>query len=485
MTSGGERILDLWRNCQERLEDDRVTLGLAIALATSLGLSLLVWVGYLRTIRKSAGSLEVRETGREVVVHGLDAVGLRNSLETRKHRLRRGENLFDLLVHDLGFSSNDVISCVGALRRVFNVRRLRAGQEISLGYRTIITVDASENLDTRLELEELRILDDQNSEEIVVLRDQSGKYWPRRTRLGATTYYDRFFVEIENSLYADAILAGVPAEVVVDLINLYSFDVDFQRDIRSGDRLEIIFESQSSEASGKVRSGKIVYANLNTSGTNRRIYRFTHGGQGTYFDENGLGIKKSLLRTPIDGARIASGYGNRRHPILGYTRAHRGVDFAAPVGTPFYAAGNGVIAKTVAKCRSGDRQCGGGYGNYIVIRHSSVYSSEYAHISRLAKNIRVGHRVRQGEVIGFVGDTGLATGPHLHYGLLQNNVRIDPSRIKPMSYIKLEGKELARFLEEKRKLDNFKISGETRAAGKLDNFKIFAGVGEQRRSPSD
>ncbi|MDR1495104.1 MAG: M23 family metallopeptidase [Rickettsiales bacterium] len=394
----------------------------------------------------------------KTIAHSLPSGDTGNSFETRKHRLGRGESLFGLLTYELKLSKESVTSSLEALEKVFNVKHLRVGQEISISYRVLSDTIDSKNGITKMELEELKILDDKNSREIVVLRDPGGGYWSRKNKIGATTYYDRFFVEIKNNLYSDAVLAGVPASVVVDLINLYSFDMDFQRDIRAGDKLEIVFESQFLEATGRTKNGNIIYANLSTGGVNHKIYRFGHRGTGTYFDENGLGVKKSLLRTPIDGARITSGYGKRRHPILGYTKAHQGVDFAAPIGTPFYAAGNGVVTKVVSNCRERDRSCGDGYGNYLLVRHNSIYSSEYAHLSRVAKNIKVGSRVSQGEVIGFVGNTGLATGPHLHYGLLQKNTRINPSNIKPISYVKLNGRELSQFLQERNRLDNFKIS---------------------------
>ncbi|MDR2078018.1 MAG: M23 family metallopeptidase, partial [Rickettsiales bacterium] len=163
----------------------------------------------------------------------------------------------------------------------------------------------------------------------------------------------------------------------------------------------------------------------------------------------------------VDGARITSHYGSRRHPVLGYTRAHRGIDFAVPTGTPFYAAGNGVVKKVISGCRAGDRRCGNGYGNYLLIQHNNSYSSEYAHLLRVARNIRVGQHVRQGEVIGFVGNTGLTTGPHLHYGIIYNNERINPAKVKSVAYSKLSGDDLTRFLREKNKIDNFRLSALT------------------------
>jgi murein DD-endopeptidase MepM/ murein hydrolase activator NlpD len=469
----------------EKLRREEAMWWLLLASSISTSLLLSTWNGYRRVVVSSAPLLETSGT-RQNIAYDLTAVGTSSGLESKKYRLRNGENLFNLLIHDLGLSRESVVSSLEALKKIFSVKRLKVGQEISIRYRTRIGIGANEVLDTRMDLEELKILDDQSSVEIVVSRDPDGNYHSRRNKIGTTTYYDRFSVEIESNLYSDAILAGVPADVVMDLINLYSFDIDFQRDIRTGDKLEIVFESQFVEATGRVRSGNIIYANLNVNRANHRMYRFNHNGLNNYFDENGLGIRKSLLRTPIDGARITSGYGNRRHPILGYTKAHRGVDFAAPIGTPFYAAGNGVVTKIISGCRERERHCGDGYGNYIVIRHNSLYSSEYAHISRIAKNIRVGSRVRQGEVIGFVGNTGLATGPHLHYGLIHRDVRVNPAKIKPVSYVKLGEDELSRFSQERKKIDNFKISnpsgGNRNADSARGERKTAAAMGNSTRT---
>ncbi|MDR1425851.1 MAG: M23 family metallopeptidase [Rickettsiales bacterium] len=452
------KVTRLYRDYFGEFQKEKILHWLPSMAILSLIFFLSVWSNYKKVLCSSQAVLRLREK-EYPPGYGLATIEANGGYEIVKRKLGNGENLFDLLIYDMKFSRNGVILCLAHLKKVFDVKRLRAGQEISIKYKISGGVkDGGTSNSAELDLEELRILDNQNLVEIIVTRGPDGSYYPQKRAIGAAIYYDRFFVEIRNNLYSDAVFAGVPAEVIMELIGLYSFDIDFQRDIRRGDKLEIVFESKFMEVGGKTRNGSIIYANLNISGIDHKMYKFRHKGINNYFNENGLSIKKSLLKTPIDGARITSGFGARKHPILGYTKTHQGVDFAAPIGTPFYAAGNGVVTKIIFNCRGKDRHCGDGYGNYIVIRHNNLYSSEYAHISRIAKNVTVGSRVRQGDVIGFVGNTGMATGPHLHYGLIYRETRINPAKIRPMSYSRLEGSELADFLKERDRINNFKIS---------------------------
>jgi murein DD-endopeptidase MepM/ murein hydrolase activator NlpD len=243
------------------------------------------------------------------------------------------------------------------------------------------------------------------------------------------------------------------------LINYYSFDIDFQRDIKKNDWFEVVFEAFYSETGKNIKNGNIIYANLHVNRSDHKIYKFEHNGTISYFDDNGLSTQKSLLKTPIDGARISSRYSKgRKHPVLGYTRAHKGIDFAAPVGTPFYAAGAGTVEKVTVGCKNGDKQCGGGYGNYVLIKHNNTYSTEYAHISRVVSNIKVGTRVRQGQTIAYVGTTGLSTGPHLHYGVIFKGERINPATVRSIPLTKLSGKSLLNFLEERERINMLRSS---------------------------
>ena len=243
---------------------------------------------------------------------------------------------------------------------------------------------------------------------------------------------------IEGSLFAAASRLGVPSAIMIEFTRLYSYSVDFQREIRKGDTFEIYYTEFADETGETVRTGDILYASLKTGNKPLALWRFEVPGEAIvdYFDENGRSSKKFLMRTPIDGARISSSFGKRRHPILGYTKMHTGTDFAAPTGTPIYAAGSGVIEKA---------GWNGGYGKYVLIRHANGYKTAYAHMSRIERGITPGARVTQGQTIGRVGTTGRSTGPHLHYEVHVKGKKVNPMAIRVPTGRKLEGNELAAF----------------------------------------
>jgi murein DD-endopeptidase MepM/ murein hydrolase activator NlpD len=254
---------------------------------------------------------------------------------------------------------------------------------------------------------------------------------------------------IDDSLYVSAQRAALPHDVVIGLIKLFSWDVDFQRDVRRGDQFETLFEVVALEdGSEGVRGGDLLYAALSIDGRLLEGYRFElPDGRVAYFDRSGKSLRKFLMRTPIDGARLSSRFGMRRHPILGYTLMHKGVDFAAPTGTPIYAAGDGRVEVAARN---------GGYGKYVRIRHTGEYSTAYAHLSRFAKGMQSGRRIRQGQVIGYVGTTGRSTGPHLHYEVLRHGAQINPLQIRQPSNEQLAGADLARFRAEMARIDRLR-----------------------------
>jgi murein DD-endopeptidase MepM/ murein hydrolase activator NlpD len=234
---------------------------------------------------------------------------------------------------------------------------------------------------------------------------------------------------------------------MMNMIHLYSYDVDFQRDIRSGDKFEMLVESFYSEDGKKVKDGNVLFSSLTLQNRSIDVYAYKINGNVEYFDFKGNSMRKSLLRTPVNGARVSSRFGMRRHPILGYSRMHKGTDFAAPRGTPILAAGSGTITYFGRK---------GGYGNYVQIRHNSDYSSAYGHASRFNRKFRVGSRVKQGDVVAYVGSTGRSTGPHLHFEVLFRGRQINPSKVKATSGIKLTGKELAKFEISRAEIEKYR-----------------------------
>ena len=252
---------------------------------------------------------------------------------------------------------------------------------------------------------------------------------------------EKIFVsgEIKTSLYEAMKQAGLSELIITEIIRIYSFDVDFQRDIYEGDYFEALFTRRKNDQGKTVQIDDPEYIVLSSRGTPLTYYLYSNDEFSEYFDENGKGMTKSLMKTPINGARLSSSYGMRKHPISGYNKMHKGVDFAAPTGTPIFAAGNGVVEFAGRN---------GGYGNYIRIRHDSTYKTAYAHLNGYKKGIYSGVRVKQGDIIGFVGSTGKSTGPHLHYEIIVNGKQVNPSTLKLPSGRKLNDQQL----EELKKL---------------------------------
>ena len=244
-------------------------------------------------------------------------------------------------------------------------------------------------------------------------------------------------IKINNSLFYDATRAGLSQQNIRSIIAMYSYDIDFARDLHDGDTLIVASEELADKDGKSVKTLKMIYSKLKTS-TSGSFEYFYYEPAKHYFNSKGESAQKGLLRTPVNGARISSKFGHRRHPILGYTKLHKGIDFAAPKGTPIFAAGEGtIIYRGVYK----------GYGNYVKIRHNSTYSTAYAHLSRFSSKFRNGSRVKQGQVIGYVGSTGFSTGNHLHYELHKNGSQINPQSIKTRSYNVLSNKQLKDFID--------------------------------------
>ena len=284
----------------------------------------------------------------------------------------------------------------------------------------------------------LRIEPDYNTAFEVVRNPAGDSFTASKIEKNLTRTLTRAEGVITSSLYVSGLKADIPNPVLVELIRAYSWDVDFQRDIRSGDTFQVMYERVYDEHGNHVHSGNIRFAQLTLSGKRHPIYRYrSKDGDDDYFDERGQSTRKALMRTPIDGARLSSGFGRRRHPILGYTKLHRGVDFAAPRGTPIYAAGNGVVVRSRRK---------GAYGKYVRIRHNSRYSTAYAHMRAINRSARRGKRVKQGQIIGYVGSTGLSTSPHLHYELWLNGKRRNPLKLKLPRATSVRQNEKSEFL---------------------------------------
>ena len=249
---------------------------------------------------------------------------------------------------------------------------------------------------------------------------------------------------IKDNLYTTAIKSGVEPNIIVEFARIFGFEVDFQRDIRKGDWFEILYEKFEDDNSKVRDTGKIIYASMYVNGEEINLYNFKYNNEEEYYDIKGKSITKSLMKTPINGARLSSSFGMRKHPILGYNKMHRGTDFAAPSGTPIMASGSGTVTRA--------RWCGGG-GNCVKIKHNSTYETIYAHMKAFAKGIREGKKVKQGQIIGYVGSTGLSTGPHLHYEVIVNGKKVNSQKLKLPSGKILKGEERKQFELDRIKID--------------------------------
>jgi murein DD-endopeptidase MepM/ murein hydrolase activator NlpD len=344
---------------------------------------------------------------------------------------RPGDTPLKLLAR-VGVGPEDAQEAVRLLAQVWNPRDLRPGQ------RAAVLTQSDRLLSFRLALAPDR--------DIVIARDYTGDFvvedQDRPTHevpaLGNGT--------IQTSLAAAADRAGVPPGVLAEMIRAFSYDVDFERDIHPGDNFTVLYDRVEDEFGHPTRLGQMVYAEMVLEGRPIRLFRFApQDGEPGYFTGDGENTRKPLLRTPIDGARLSSGFGMRLHPILGYTRMHQGVDFAAPSGTAIYAAGDGTVVQAGQV---------NGYGNYIAIKHNEEYTTAYAHLSAFARGLREGERVRQGEVIGYVGMTGNATGPHLHYEVHDHGAPVDPQSIKMPAMTRLAGADLKEFEAYRARVEN-------------------------------
>ena len=356
--------------------------------------------------------------------------------ERRVLEVGSGDTLLGMLLSQDEIDRPTAHAALTALETVFDPRRLRPGQEVTLGFDHNGSTSAFMGIEVMPDVETVAMANWDAAAQGFAAQTVGIALETRRTAASGI---------ITRSLSADANEAGVPHGVLSSVIRAYSFDVDFQRDIHPNDAFGLLWEQDFNPDGTLARQGDVLFATLRLGDRVLPIYRFeTADGLIDYFDPDGVSVRRALLRTPLDGARISSGFGMRRHPILGYNRMHRGTDFAAPTGTPIYAAGNGVIDRIGRN---------GGYGNYIRIRHNSELSTAYAHMSRFASGLGQGDRVEQEQVIGYVGSTGQSTGPHLHYEVLVQGSQVNPMSIDLPTGQTLEGEELAQFQEWRAELD--------------------------------
>ncbi len=352
-----------------------------------------------------------------------------------------GDTLVEILT-DHGAYYDDAMGIVAALNPHFSPASLKEGQKVTFALVPEIRDGAQVMVPSTLELAV------GSNKRLTIERNELGKY-ALLTNTPANNATDQYHAQakIKKSLYLAAQNQGIPDKIIVDMMRIHAYDVDFQREVRVGDSFEVFYGDESTLKRSK--SGTVLFSSLILSGNAKSYYRFktTDDNIIDYYDDSGRSAKKFLMRTPLNGARLSSGFGMRRHPVLRYTRMHKGVDFAAPRGTPIKAAGNGIVEK---------KGGAGGYGNYIKIRHANGYKTAYAHMLRYAPGIKSGKRVRQGQVIGYVGSTGRSTGYHLHYEVWVNGKAVNPMRVKVPTGRQLTDKMLALFKKQKVKIDTMR-----------------------------
>ena len=352
-----------------------------------------------------------------------------------KHKIKSGET-FDKILESYSIEKSEILKIKNSLKDKVNLNKLNTKQIIQF------------NLDkTNNKINEF-VFQTSNTQKIYLKRNiESDKFKEEILSIKL----DKKIVYNENiilqSLYKAATDENIPANTIIEFARIYGFQVDFQRDIRKQDKFQIMYEIFLNEKNEIVETGEILFANLKLSGQDNSLYYFDKDGSEGHYDKNGKSVKKALMKTPINGARLSSPFGMRKHPIDGFNKMHRGTDFAAPMGTPIMASGDGVVKKA--------GWCGGG-GNCVKIKHNSTYQTIYAHMSKFARGIKTGVRVKQGQTIGYVGSTGKSTGPHLHYEVIVNGKKVNSQKLKLPSGKILKGKERKIFETKKIKLDVLK-----------------------------
>ena len=352
------------------------------------------------------------------------------------HKISSGET-FDKILNNYSIPNEEINQIKKKLNSDYNINNLQPNLEIK------ITIDQSNNKKITSFLFPVS-----RTEKIQLTRNLDNNLFEKKiiiTNLNKKIVFKEG--KITQSLYKTAIDLKVQPNVIIEFARIYGFQVDFQRDIRKNDNFQIMYEVFEDDDGKVFETGNIIFADLKLSGKNNALYYFEKKGSEGHYDENGKSVEKALMKTPINGARLSSAFGMRKHPIDGFNKMHRGTDFAAPMGTPIMASGSGLITRA--------RWCGGG-GNCIKIKHNSTYETIYAHMKNFARGIKEGIRVKQGQIIGYVGSTGKSTGPHLHYEVVVNGKKVNSQKLKLPSGKTLKGKERKIFEVEKIKLDVLK-----------------------------
>ncbi len=406
-------------------------------------LSLMIIISIASTTFYNSKKLTVTENYKDIInnIYFKKSINhIFNNLSPRykviNHKVLQGE-AFDKILKSYSVPDKEIAKIKKVLNSNYNLNNLKTSSILNF------TIDQSNNKNITS-----FVFPISRTEKIQLIKDIETESFEVKTII--TNLNKRIVFKegkIRQSLYKAASDLGIKPNIIIEFAGLYGFQVDFQRDIRKNDSFQIMYEVFEDDNGKIFETGNIIFSDLRLSGINNVLYYYGKKESEGHYDENGKSVKKALMKTPINGARLSSKFGMRKHPIDGFNKMHRGTDFAAPMGTPIMASGDGVITRA--------RWCGGG-GNCIKIRHNSTYETVYAHMKNFARGIKEGLRIKQGQIIGFVGSTGKSTGPHLHYEVIKNGKRINSQKLKLPSGKALKNKERQEFEINKIKLDVLK-----------------------------
>ncbi len=398
----------------------------------------LLGISYFLSISFGENLAREKKVSKKIITDE-DPIHIEEKLEidftlVQKYYLQEGET-FTGALKQADLQDDEINDVVNIISKKIDLRKLKVG--------TLIETYTKSVNDKKI-INEIIIYPD--IEKKIYVKKVNNKFVAGEDKKKLFSKLKLYEVEIHNSIYESLKKIDTPDEIIMEFVQLYSFDIDFQRDIRKGNKIKIFFEIYTDSQNNYIKSGKINFSEIILSDESYELYRFQSEGDEfvEYFNSDGKSATKALMKTPINGARLSSGFGMRKHPILGYNKKHQGVDFAAPTGTPIMAAGTGHIEFV------GNN---GGAGKYIRIKHLNGYKTSYSHLSKYASGIQKNVKVRQGQVIGYVGNTGLSTGPHLHYEVIFNGKRINPMKMKLPSGKQLKDKNLEIFLAEKNRIN--------------------------------
>ena len=402
-----------------------------------LSLIFLLGISYILSISFGENLAKEKKVSKKIIIDEVP-IHIEKKLEidftlVQKYYLQEGET-FTGALKQADLEDEEINDVVNIISKKIDLRKLKVG--------TLIETYTKSINDKKI-IDEIIIYPD--IEKKIYVKKVNNKFVAGEDKKKLFNKFKLYEVEIYNSIYESLKKIDTPDEVIMEFVQLYSFDIDFQRDIKKGNRIKIFFDIYTDSQNNYIKSGKIYFSEIILNDETYELYRFQPEGDEfvEYFNSDGKSATKALMKTPINGARLSSGFGMRKHPILGYNKKHQGVDFAAPAGTPIMAAGTGHIEFV------GNN---GGAGKYIRIKHLNGYKTSYSHLSKYASGIQKNVKVRQGQVIGFVGNTGLSTGPHLHYEVIFNGKRINPMKMKLPSGKQLKDKNLEIFLAEKERI---------------------------------